>query len=440
MTLRTKFFFSFFVTAVAPLIIVGVLTFQNARDEITIRVIDQLEAVADIQEKRLNEVIESYLEQIKLVASRTQLRRSLEAYMQGNDPHAVDGVTQILLDTRDTVSSIERVAVFDTRGTTIASTDKNEVGNVIGDTDYFALGKESFAIYGLFKDDQNVLKLRIVGPIVAGGEVVGVLEVVADLGEIVAITEDYTGLGNTGEFLLVEKNQYGDAVFITPLRYDTGAALRRAIPAEKTHIPAISAVSGQEKVLISDDTVDYRGVQVLAVTRFVDSLRWGIVVKVDRSDAFSPVIDLARQYAVTLLVVTVLVLLVSFLLSYTITDPIKSLVRFAEVLQSEGFTTRATIKTSGEVGRLADALNEMAGRLQGLYKNLESNVRERTQKLEVAQKTLSEKLDETERLNKVMVGRELKMMELKDEIKRLRGGEESKLKKQKNTRRKKTSK
>lgn len=53
-------------------------------------------------------------------------------------------------------------------------------------------------------------------------------------------------------------------------------------------------------------------------------------------------------------------------------------------------------------------------------KELEKKVKERTAELDVANQQLSDKIVELERFNKIAVGRELKMIELKEEIKDLK--------------------
>lgn len=69
-------------------------------------------------------------------------------------------------------------------------------------------------------------------------------------------------------------------------------------------------------------------------------------------------------------------------------------------------TARAAVKGQDEIGQLAEAFNVMAAKLTKLYEGLEMKVKDRTKELE--------------KDNKMMVGRELKMVELKKEIENLK--------------------
>jgi len=54
--------------------------------------------------------------------------------------------------------------------------------------------------------------------------------------------------------------------------------------------------------------------------------------------------------------------------------------------------------------------------LSDLYQNLEMKIKERTKELERSETKLKKTLADSERVNKFMVGRELKMVELKKKI------------------------
>ena len=70
------------------------------------------------------------------------------------------------------------------------------------------------------------------------------------------------------------------------------------------------------------------------------------------------------------------------------------------------FDVRSDIQSRDEIGEMSDSVNAMASHLKESYRELEQRVEEKTKDLNV-------KLEELEKLNSVMVGRELKMIELK---------------------------
>lgn len=86
--------------------------------------------------------------------------------------------------------------------------------------------------------------------------------------------------------------------------------------------------------------------------------------------------------------------------------PIKELSRISKEISLGNFDTRLKISSNDEISNLAQNFNKMAVDLKESRENIESKIRERTLQLE--------------KLNKYMVGRELKMVELKKEINRVK--------------------
>lgn len=86
------------------------------------------------------------------------------------------------------------------------------------------------------------------------------------------------------------------------------------------------------------------------------------------------------------------------------------------------------ISGKSEIGTLARAFRVMLGKIQHTQEHLEQQVRERTAELEEKNKQLEKSdtelkkaLELSERTNRLMVGRELEMIELKKKIKELKG-------------------
>ena len=102
-----------------------------------------------------------------------------------------------------------------------------------------------------------------------------------------------------------------------------------------------------------------------------------------------------------------------FLLFYhNINHRIGRLIKFTRVLGSGRLSEKIDIRTNDELSEIAKAMNKMGNDLKEslITKNeLEKQVKERTIELQT-------KIGEVEKMNKLMVGRELKIIELKKEI------------------------
>ena len=81
------------------------------------------------------------------------------------------------------------------------------------------------------------------------------------------------------------------------------------------------------------------------------------------------------------------------------------------------FKTRINISTGDEIEELADSLNRMARGLEQYEHELEKKNAELEGAVKKRTKELEGKIEVLERLNRLSVGRELKMIELKDRIK-----------------------
>jgi HAMP domain-containing protein len=135
-------------------------------------------------------------------------------------------------------------------------------------------------------------------------------------------------------------------------------------------------------------------------------LGWVLAVEHSVDEVFEPVYKLRN----TLVLVFVLAILISLLLaiglSTSITSSIKKLSETAQAISNGAFNERVDIKSQDEIGRLAKSFNSMTGAFVKTKTNIEKQVVERTSDLE--------------KINKSMIGRELKMIELKREIQKLK--------------------
>jgi two-component system NtrC family sensor kinase len=173
---------------------------------------------------------------------------------------------------------------------------------------------------------------------------------------------DYTGLGNTGESLLAKRNEQGDAVFITRPRNQGDIRTNIVVSKTRTGVPIIQAMQGRSVDMRR--TIDYRGVEVLASTEYIQDTDWGLVVKIDRSEALAP----ALRVEILILIVSVIFSALAFFLapfiSSQITNPISELTGIARELSRGNHLVRANIIPKDEIGDLATAFNRMVDNIE----------------------------------------------------------------------------
>lgn len=99
--------------------------------------------------------------------------------------------------------------------------------------------------------------------------------------------------------------------------------------------------------------------------------------------------------------------------------PLSRLSAAVSKISSGDLSTHIDFQTNDEVGLLGQAFNDMARKLQESRASLESKVEERTAQL-------TQKARELEKMNTLMVGREIKMVELKKELDALKAKSEEK--------------
>ncbi|MFA6502746.1 MAG: ATP-binding protein [Candidatus Paceibacterota bacterium] len=397
MNLEKKIAIIILQIALIPWALAGVIAYLSAQEQINAKTYANLAAFADLQKNWLQDAIQNKLDTLSLVSNDPELLALFHEYQKRPTVLAQKKVQTYLAGELGGIQSIQKLFLVTPVGIVAASTDSSLIGEDVSAEEYFKLGLRAKDASTLEKDSAGVLSQYVSGPIVVQGATEGVVVAVSDAHEIVSIAKQYQGLGNTGETLLVREVNGGDALFLAPTRFDSSAALVRTIPASQVNVSALhAAASGEE--LIFTDTVDYRGVKIFAATRYINNVGWGIVVKIDQSEALAPVRRLGELFALVIVVAGFLVVFISISMSRSITQPINQLTLFVRKVAEGGNLQQSIVVTSkDEVGQLGAAFNNMILRLREAYTTLEKKVAERTS--ELAEKTEDARNSEAAALN-----------------------------------------
>src|SRR5262245_46475656 len=126
-------------------------------------------------------------------------------------------------------------------------------------------------------------------PVLRDGRPAGAVALEFGIGPISEVVHDYTGLGDTGRTELVRR-RFDRLELVTHSRFEPATTPRRSMPLDAPEAaPLALAARGRRG---SGEFPDGRGRTAVAAWRFLPSMRWGVVVRVDSDEAFAPV---ARQ-------------------------------------------------------------------------------------------------------------------------------------------------
>jgi methyl-accepting chemotaxis protein len=126
--------------------------------------------------------------------------------------------------------------------------------------------------------------------------------------------------------------------------------------------------------------------------------------------------ELYQSTAIAIIPILAVVTISTLLLSIQITRPLVKLTQAIKQISNVSFNTTISIKTNDEIGVLAQTFNQMVQNLRTYKKQIETYNKTLENQVNDRTRELQEKVDELERFNKLTIDRELKIIELKNEI------------------------
>ncbi len=129
------------------------------------------------------------------------------------------------------------------------------------------------------------------------------------------------------------------------------------------------------------EAADIEGHEVLTAYAPVARLGWLVFVDLPVEEAYAPLFTSIQRTGLVLLGALALAIVAGMFLAGRMVVPIQALRAGAARIGSGDLGQRIAIKTGDEVEALADQFNEMAGRLQESYADLEKKVEDRTREL-----------------------------------------------------------
>ena len=217
--------------------------------------------------------------------------------------------------------------------------------------------------------DVNKMYLAVAHPLVdSRGTTIALLVIKILADDLLEITGDYTGLGETGETVL--SIRFGDEITsVMPLRFRPDLTQFDPLPVSGERAgPSIRATAGQTGVIRS---IDYRGEPVMAAFRPVAPVGWGLVTKQDEWEVNSAVKELRNNISLLLLALLGLATATVLPILRAFTEPLRVLERATGEVISGKLDVHVPEPGDLETGALARAFNTMVLRVKMSQEELE---------------------------------------------------------------------
>jgi len=351
------------------------------------QITDNLINTTQSRAKHIETLLEQYKELTQLVSTGVAFRDALnENIAQAQRIDLVKRRIKTMFETQEEISCIR---VLNKEGIIIASSHE-DIGMDKSTHQIFLKGKE-----GTFIDDLHLSPfthkyvLSISAPILLNNQFAGILVIDFDVEKkLFKITTDRTGLGQTGEVYLVNKDGY----MISPSRFLDEVILKQKVDLKPIPIEEInhneSSLASLRKV--ADIVTDYRGIEVLTVHSHIPEMGWSLVAEIDTEEAFAPVTKLTNSLLLLFAIILFIALFIASFISHTITRSLIKLHKGTEEVIKGNLDFKVAISSNDEIGQLSRAFDEMTTKLkktreelEEYSKNLEKKVKERTKDLEI---------------------------------------------------------
>ena len=370
-TITQKLIIAFIIISLLPYAVISYSNYSAEKDAIENKVFDGLGALAEAKGTHISTVVNFRIAQVREV--------STSGFMQEIESKNTSNINFNLLRVKKEIPEFFELSALDLNGTVIASTESGQTGKSHAEEELFKKARENVYIGGIEYYD-NRTGYSISSPVFKrdAGILIGVVAVRVTPRFIYDVTGDYAGLGESGESLLVQRRG-NEVVFLNPLRHNATAALRLSYPLDsEIALPAILAAEGGKGTI---KALDYRGKEVFAAYTYIPIIDWGLVVKMDSSEALIPV-NKFRDRAIALgIFYFALVAALAYLFGRRYTAPIRRLSNASKKVAKGDLTVRIEPESRDEIGELAQSFNIMVQRLREFYERLELKVDERTRNL-----------------------------------------------------------
>lgn len=402
--LSTKIIIVIEIVVVVVAVSCGAVALYLQRNTLEALTSVQLQSVSVLKEYNIKRYINLAVAELEFYSERKETRDTFVNFLQHGTKVTYQETHATLNEMLAENTFFLNVFLMDGSGVVVASTDTGEEGKIRSGESFFLNAKKGTAVQSFYYDiTTGKPELIIAGPITdERGALLGILATKIKLEDVSSILREKSGLGATGETFLV--NAFN--LVVTDLLKEPGAALKKTL-----YEPQINdCLQGNSSFT---PVTDYHGDAVFEYWHWLPEIKSCLVTKIDSTEALAPMQRITLSVLGIIGIISLLVGIVAYFLGQTLVYPLRALRDLAVRIKEGDFKVKADTSSHDEIGEIALAFNEMAEHLSKYTGDLEAEVEKRTEEIH-------KQVTEYEKLNRFMVGREVRMAELKKENEALR--------------------
>lgn len=371
MTIRKRILFWFLVPSILTASIAATFCYYYIRRTIEQNIFDQLELAADELREHVNMFLKTKKDRIADFSSDGFIKICTEEIVHGIDTGlSTYRLNRHLLYNKKPIDeeNILEIFITDLDGKVISSTETSHVGKdtsgdvcfskgkliSISDLHYSSeYGQNTFEVAGLLTAKEGMRSIGILVNRYRGDELIGVTR--SGMSKGLGKKGQLEGMGETGEVYIVNNEN----LMITESRFAEGAILKQVVDTE-----GVRAGFGNDMGMIGIYP-DYRGIQILGVSRYIEDMDWVVLAEKDVSEAFIPLVRIRNHAIIVGITSIIIIVAIAIFISAEITRPIKKLIAGTKRI-ADGDVTHPIItgKRKDEVEVLGESFNMMMDKLR----------------------------------------------------------------------------
>lgn len=361
MRLNTKLFVAFALMCFIPLTSVELATYYVLRENEVSEAVRYLDNLVEARKNTVEALLEERFERLEPVASSPIVEQFLKTVPEARQKATVEAILKRV--GRD----FSAVALLDKSNKMLLSN-----GEISPKPSTGLIAAYPPVRYAEFFRDEEGLRLLLCVPVISEEELLGFVIASRSATRIARTVSDLSGLGRTGEAVLLTKED-GFGIPLTRFRL-TGAG--NVLQHKELRL----LLERREGALLN--ATDYRSRKVVVCARELRRANASIVLKMDRAEILASLRTLKNTTVATISATALLLLLTGAWVARSITPRIRELISAARRIRKGTISFRAGTTSSDEIGELSESFNSAAEFLIQTKKKLERRIKEDTRELE----------------------------------------------------------